>query len=77
MDNLEFRKFLNGYGLTYEQYEVLPEEQKLELEKRFRVQSKSEKTDVIGEGLKGVGCILILIPIAIALVGIIWSIIAG
>ena len=77
MDNLEFRKFLNAYGLSYEEYEALPEEQKKELEKTFNTQNKAEKTKAVGEGLKGVGCILILIPIAIALVGIIWSIIAG
>lgn len=28
MDNLEFRKFLNGYGLSYDEYEALPDEQK-------------------------------------------------
>ena len=77
MDNLEFRKFLNTYGLSYEEYEALPEEQKKELEKTFNTQNKAEKTKAVGEGLKGIGCILILIPIFVGLVAIIWSIISG
>ena len=38
MNNLEFRKFLNGYGLSYDEYEALPDEQKKELEKLFKTQ---------------------------------------
>ncbi len=77
MNNLEFRKFLNGYGLSYDEYEALPDEQKKELEKLFKTQQNADKTKAVGEGLKGIGCILMLIPVAIALIGIIWSIIAG
>jgi len=36
VNNLEFRKFLNGYGLSYDEYEALPDEQKKELEKLFK-----------------------------------------
>lgn len=63
MDNLDFRKFLTTYGISYEEYQEMAEEKKQELISKFKREVKTKTLDDVGKGLQGCGCLLILIPI--------------
>lgn len=75
MDNLEFRKFLTTYGISYEEYKQLTEEEKQELIKKFKTETKASNLEGIGKGLQGLGCLIILVPILIILIYFIFSVI--
>lgn len=82
MDNLEFRKFITAYGVSYDEYKNMEHEQKLELTNKFKENEKeikrSEKADnlqSVGKGLQGLGCLIILLPILIAFLYFIFSMI--
>lgn len=79
---LDFRKYLTTFGITYEEYERMTEDKKQELINRFnqeqkvaKINKKAEGFKTAGEGIQGCGCIIILIPIAIALLWFIKSLI--
>ena len=70
MDNLEFRKFLIVYGISYEEYQGMTKEKQQELVNRFKKEEKERASEVktdnlkkVGSGLQGLGCLIILIPI--------------
>lgn len=78
--DLDFRKYLTTFGITYEEYERMTEDKKQELIKRFngeqkiiKINQKAEGFKAVGEGLQGCGCIIILIPIVIVLLWFIKS----
>lgn len=84
MSDLEFRKFLTTYGISFEEYQNMSDEQKQELitkyegEQRFNNQQETANTiQNIGDGIKSCGCIIVLIPVLILFVIILWSIITG
>lgn len=74
MDNMDFRKWLTSYGYTYEQYQEMDEAEKKKVEKRFKAENTGENFKKVGDGLKGLGCLIILIPIAAVLLFIIFNI---
>lgn len=75
MDNLEFRKFLTTYGISYEEYEGMAETQKEELVKKFKEETRTSNLENIGKGLQGLGCLIILIPVLIIMIYFIFSVI--
>ena len=77
MNDLEFRKFLTEYGLTYEEYENMTEDKKKELKKKYKLQNTSNNFKIAGDGMKGCGCILMLLPIAAILIYFIISILTS
>jgi len=77
MDNLEFRKFITTYGVSYEEYEKMADGEKEELVSKFRSQTKTENIDKVGKGLQGCGCLIMLIPILLGLLFFLFSLIKG
>jgi len=67
MDNLEFRKFLTTYGISYEEYQQLDEAERQKLLNKFKAETKSYTFNKIGKGLQGIGCLIMLIPIRLIL----------
>lgn len=84
MDNLDFRKFLTEYGLSYEEYETMTEEEKQQLVDRFKkgkqINARAEKAEnlkKIGAGIQGCGCLIMLIPVLLILLFILFTFIKG
>ena len=75
MDDLDFRKWLKEYGYTYEGYQDLAEEHKRKIESRFKFEHAGNRLKDLGDGLKGCGCVIMLLPILAALLFFIWNII--
>lgn len=82
MNNLDFRKFLTGYGISYKEYEGMSNDQKQELIDNFNKEEKErinkEKSDnlqSVGKGLQGLGCLIILIPTLIVFLYFVFSMI--
>lgn len=73
MENLEFRKFLNNYMISYEEYEGMEEMQKQELIKKFKAETKSDRLENISKTFKGCGCLIILVPILLILLYFMFS----
>lgn len=77
MDDLEFRKFLTTYGISYEEYEGMADKKKQELIDKFNREMKSDNLNKIGQGLQGLGCLIMLIPILLILLFFLFSFIRG
>jgi hypothetical protein len=80
MENLEFRKYLTTYGISVEEHEGMPEEKKQELINGFNQTVKAEKAQrtgenikTVGETIKGIGCLMMMVPLLIVCVIIIFS----
>jgi hypothetical protein len=73
MDNLEFRKFLTSYGISYEEYKRLEDPEKQELLKKFKSETKSDNLSKIGKGMQGLGCLIMLIPILLILLFLLFA----
>ncbi len=73
MDDLEFRKFLNTYGMDHEEYQRLDEPKKQELLKKFKAETKSDNLSKIGKGMQGLGCLIMLIPILLILLFLLFA----
>lgn len=72
--DLEFRKKLTTYGITQEEYEAMDPKEKDKINKQINRELKSDKTAAVGKSLSSIGCLLMLIPIAIIIIMFIWSI---
>ena len=72
MDNLEFRKFLTTYGISYEEYQQLDEAERQKLLNKFKAETKSDTFNKIGKGLQGIGCLIMLIPILLILLALLF-----
>ncbi len=72
--DLEFREKLTTYGITQEEYEAMDPKEKDKVNKQINRELKAEKTAAVGKGISSVGCLIVLIPIAIILIVIIWNI---
>lgn len=75
MDNLEFRKFITTYGISYEEYEKMEDSEKEEIISKFESETKTDNMDKLGKGLQGCGCLIILIPILLGLLFFLFSLI--
>jgi hypothetical protein len=75
MDDLEFRKFLTLYGISYEEFEGMDNEEKQKLVNKFKAETKTNNLESIGKGLQGLGCLIILVPILLILLYFMFSII--
>ncbi len=81
IENLEFRKFLTTYGISYEEYQSMSIDQQTELLGTFNAEThmvkQNETVDGIatcGQALEGCGCSIMLLPIIIVLLFIAFSI---
>ncbi|WP_130806507.1 hypothetical protein [Senegalia massiliensis] len=72
MDDLDFRKKLTEYGISKEEYEAMTEEEKSKIDKKIKTELKSDNIKKVGKGIQGVGCLMILIPIAIVMIAAIF-----
>lgn len=77
MDNLEFRKFLTEYGISNEEYENMTDEEKQKLTDKFKQKEKANNLNKIGNGFKGCGCLIMMIPLLILLLYVLFSFIKG
>ena len=66
--DLEFRKKLTTYGISAEEYENMDSVEKAKIDKKLKAEIKGESITKVGEGIKAVGCLIILIPIMIGLI---------
>jgi len=73
--DLEFRKKLTTYGISAEEYEAMDKKEKDKIDKKIKVELRAEKTAAVGKGISSIGCMIMLIPIAIILVIFIWNLI--
>ena len=80
-DNLDFRKFLTTYGISFEEYQKMGVEQQSELLGRFNAEMQkvrqiqtSEGIASCGQALEGCGCSLMMLPIVIVLLFIAFSV---
>lgn len=67
MENMEFRKFLTEYSISIEEYENMADEEKQKLLNKFNHKEKTENLNKIGDGIKGCGCLIMLVPILLIL----------
>jgi hypothetical protein len=67
MDNMDFRKWLTQYGYTYDEYEQMGDKEKEQILKRFKSETSTDKLKTVGEGIRGCGCLIILVPFLIFL----------
>ena len=66
MDNLEFRKFLQGYGISEQEFEGMPDDKKQELIKKYNLSVTTGRIDNITGIMQDTGCIIgLLIVIAV------------
>lgn len=75
--DLEFRKFLTSYGITYEEYMDMEDEKKKELIDEFNKEQRTVGLQKLGEGMQGCGCSLMLLPVVIFLLFFIYLIITS
>lgn len=82
MEDLDFRRFLTTYGVSYEEYKNMNIEQQQELIHRFDMLIKAEKQDQVtsgisscGQALQGCGCSIMLLPVVVVLLFIAFSLI--
>lgn len=73
MDNLEFRKFLTTYGISYKEFERMSEKEKQELITKFKSETRSDNLKKVGAGLQGLGCLIILVPVLLILLYFLFS----
>lgn len=81
INNLDFRKFLTTYGISYEEYLAMSIDQQSELLGRFNAEMQRvrqiETSDGIascGQAMEGCGCSLMLVPLVIFLLFMAFSI---